>query len=212
VLSNIGATMAREVKVIITPPLEPGVFHDRDEQSHPLRKFEARLSAGIPTLPPGKTIRMLFDLFAHRPPEKGYADLYRVKASYTADATGKHYDEDVELDFGVYRALIRVTKNGSHEIHKQLEKIAGEMARWSSSGSGLLTTTHDEQRRRFAALMARNNAMQHTRFLCARTTASRRESSNSVRPRRSASSTTASQERPGEAFFSARPRDPSARR
>jgi hypothetical protein len=150
VISNTGDTMARNVRIAFDRPLESGLYEQRDP--NPLRKFEERLAEGIPSLPPGKRIRMLFDLSAHRPPEKDLADLYRVTASYAGDVTGKMYaNEETVLDFGVYRPLIWVNKHGLHDVHKQLEKIAKELTKWSATGRGVLVTTNDEQRQFFEA-------------------------------------------------------------
>jgi hypothetical protein len=154
--------MARDVEITFDRPLESGVFENRDPS--PLLKFADRLAEGIPTLPPGKRIRMLFDLSTHRPPDKGLADTYTVKTSYTADVTGKRYvDEETVLDFGVYRPLIWVNKKGLHDMHDQLEKIAKEVKKWSAPGGGVIVTTNEEQRRFFDAHDARVKA-RSTRF------------------------------------------------
>ena len=57
VIKNIGTTTARQVKVLFAPPLQSVLF-EKGKTKLPTSKI---LSEGIPTMPPGKEYRMLFE-------------------------------------------------------------------------------------------------------------------------------------------------------
>jgi hypothetical protein len=162
-VSNIGKTMARDVRITFDRHLESAVHAGRDPNR--LQQFEERLASGIATLPPGKSIRMLFDLSAQRTPEQNLTDRYTVTASYTADATNRRYEnQTMDLDFGIYQPLVWINKKGVHEIAKGVEDLVATVKRWGGS-SGLVVTTHDEERERFRAHEAWRRARQGRRLL-----------------------------------------------
>ena len=145
-VSNIGKTMARDVRITFDRHLESAVHAGRDPNR--LQQFEERLASGIATLPPGKSIRMLFDLSAQRTPEQNLVDRYTVTASYTADATNRRYEgQTMDLDFGIYRPLVWINKKGVHEIAGAVEDLVKQAKKWTGGG-GLLVTTHEEERER----------------------------------------------------------------
>ena len=76
---------------------------------------------GIPTLPPGKEITMVFD----REPERskaGLPDRYEATVTYRGDPFGRKYEEQIVLDLGIYRDHGPIHFAGLHEIHQLLDK------------------------------------------------------------------------------------------
>jgi hypothetical protein len=65
-VTNLGATLARDVRVSIDPPLGSAI-NTTDERMTQLKIF----TEGIPTLAPGKKIRTLFDSAIERKPDEG---------------------------------------------------------------------------------------------------------------------------------------------
>lgn len=131
VVTNIGSTMARDVKFEFDPPMETSKNY---MDIYDLKLFKE----GSSTLPPGKEYRTLLDFAPPRYKEK-LPDLYRVKVSYRGDANAETYDEEMDLDFGLYWNRRYITLHDIHDVHKQLETIANEMTRWRPGiGSGLL--------------------------------------------------------------------------
>lgn len=124
-VSNTGQTIARDVKVTFDHPLESGALKDKPDS---LRQFEARFAEGIHTLPPGKKIRTLVDLGPRRP-EGAYRDIYLVEITYASDATQRHYADAITLDYGIYRGLVRVNRNGLHEINDRLKELVDAVKR-----------------------------------------------------------------------------------
>ena len=141
VVKNIGTTMARDVRFEFDVTPQSTISHAS------LDRFKM-FSDGIATLPPGKEIRTLFDNAVKRF-KADLPDVYRVHVSYTDHERGRPFEEDIDLDFGLYWNRLSVTRNGLHEIHKELESISTEMSRWTAHpGGGLLRTTPADQRRR----------------------------------------------------------------
>lgn len=146
VVTNIGPTMARDVRFEFDPPIKST---DADLDPNKIKMFHD----GISSLAPGKEIRTLFDKGPDRHKSE-LPDTYEVTVSYT-DQTGKrHYEEKVDIDFGLYWDRLTVTRKDIHDVHRELEKIRREMGKWSARlGSGLLAvTTADVEKRNEAAL------------------------------------------------------------
>lgn len=102
------------------------------------------LTEGIPTLAPGKTIPILFDVFLERGDRP---DAYSVDVSYEGER-GRRYQERVPLDLGVYRNLEYVTTHTIHDVHARLKEIRDVIKKWSTTGGGLLVVTPHDVRRR----------------------------------------------------------------
>jgi hypothetical protein len=75
VIANVGKTMARDVRITFDPELTSAAFDEKDSVTSPreLKPFRE----GIPSLPPGKRVPILFDLFFQRDAAK-FPDVYRV--------------------------------------------------------------------------------------------------------------------------------------
>lgn len=149
VVTNIGPTLARDVRFEFTPPIK-----STDDHLDPnkLKMFRE----GISTLPPGKEIRTLFETGPARH-ESDLPDTYEVTVSYSDQTAKRNYEEKIDLDFGLYWDRPTVTRRDVHDLHKPLERIAKEVGRWRPSlGRGLLTVTPAEVDKRGADLLERH--------------------------------------------------------
>jgi hypothetical protein len=136
-ISNIGTTLARDVRFEIEPRLQSSM-------DIPLNDLKM-LGEGISSLAPGKSIRTVFDSLIQRKP-LGLPDLYAVTARYTDETGDRPFEEKLDLDLGVYWNLIRVERRGQHDIHERLKDIRNEMRKWTAGTRGLLRLSPDENR------------------------------------------------------------------
>jgi hypothetical protein len=146
-ITNIGATIAREVRFKFDPPLAS----TRDNQPPcPLRELNV-FKHGIPSLAPGKEIKLFFDQF----PARVGADLpmtYDVEVSYR-DHAGEDYSEPIVLDLAMYVGTGGITRYGVHDIYKEIKAIADNVKRWTHF-SGLKVLTRADLKEREAELDA----------------------------------------------------------
>jgi hypothetical protein len=89
---------------------------------------------------------VLFDQFVERE-AKGLPRTYRATVTYTDSRQNNRYREDIILDLNTYVGTNGINQAGVHEIHKQLEKIAKSVERWTDF-QGLKIVTSDDQERR----------------------------------------------------------------
>jgi hypothetical protein len=151
-VSNLGRTIARRVRIKFEPPLASS-FDNRaltEEQQKagvslpPLVPFEV-FTEEIPSMAPGKVIRTLFDsMFGER--REDLPESYRVMVRYE-DGRGSSHTEEMPLGFAAYKNLEYIQRHTIHDVHKQLEKIADAVRRWSASGSGILVVPKEEERK-----------------------------------------------------------------
>ena len=185
-VTNMGKTLARNVRLQFDPPLRSSLFQPRPDQvymRHPdvetISKPTTReafeqvwkdkgwvqalppvvddhlsgvrlLSEGMPTLAPGKTIPILFDSFISR--KEPYADAHTVRVTYEGER-GRHFEETIALDLGIYRNMSTVTERNLTDIYNQLKRLVDTMRRWSSGEGGLKVWTRDGERRADAERM-----------------------------------------------------------
>jgi hypothetical protein len=136
-VSNIGTTLARNVRFEIDPPFQTVI-------KNPLAEMKM-LRDGIPTLAPRKTIRTLFDSLANREPGQ-LPDTYAVVVRYS-DETGRRFEERLDLDLAVYWNLTTVERRDVHDIHQRLKEMLAEMKKWrAGTGRGLLHLSPEEVR------------------------------------------------------------------
>jgi hypothetical protein len=124
IVANVGATQARDVKVVFDPPLESATVGEFPEL---LPRFQEILASGRLSLPPGKTITTSLDLAPQRK-TAGLPDDYEVTVEYTADVTGRRYRQTTPLDLALYFSRGRFTR--PDETHRRLKEIVEELRAW----------------------------------------------------------------------------------
>jgi hypothetical protein len=135
--------VARDVRLSFNEPPEQAIGHN---DGYKLAN-SALLRDGIPSLPPGKTIRTFFDSFIERR-EKDLPMTYTVTVAYK-DFTGKPMSAGTYvLDLRVYRDLLYMDRKGVHEMAKTLEAIQKEIHKWTEGIKGLRVYTTDLHNRR----------------------------------------------------------------
>jgi len=148
-IANLGQTIARHVRIQTVPPLASSL--DRDDDLGYIANLRV-FTGEIPSLAPGRQIRLLFDSFFQR--EQGNFDgVYQVKITYEGERRRfwwmdrtRSYNEDSVLDLGVYKNIQYIDRRTIHDVHKQLERIADAVKRWSSIGSGIVVVHREEER------------------------------------------------------------------
>jgi hypothetical protein len=86
VITNTGSTVARNVTVEFEPELDSSF--DRRGRPGLIRDLKP-LREGIGTLPPGKRVKVLFDIFTSREEEEAFPDVYRTRVRFDAPALKK---------------------------------------------------------------------------------------------------------------------------
>jgi hypothetical protein len=120
---NDGASMAQNVKMEFTPPLQSTMYEIA----------ELPLWGNVAQLPPKRSISTLLDL-SHRIFRDPQADQreasgpvmplrYGVNVSYDSPITGKSYKEDHELDISGLEGLRAVRRQDIHEGVKVLDSL-----------------------------------------------------------------------------------------
>jgi len=151
-VENIGRTMARDVSIRFDKPLESTLSGPREIDESPL------LHKPIPTLPPGRKIRLLFDQYATRLEAK-LPLTYDVTLRYKGPFGNKEWEHPYRLDLGIYLGSQEPPK-GLPELVTEVENIRKELEKWRSGTRGLLI--HAIDRRRQQRLEWRRN---HVRIL-----------------------------------------------
>jgi hypothetical protein len=148
-IANIGNTMARRVKITTDPLLSSSL--DQSGGAEPIAKLRV-FTEEIPSLAPGKVIRLLFDSFVQR---GELEDVYRVTITYEGDRRrvwrrerARFYEDESVLDLGVYRNIEYIHRRTIHDLFDPLKRIADSLGRWGTGvGSGILVTSRKEQRK-----------------------------------------------------------------
>jgi hypothetical protein len=138
-VENIGRTMARDLTIHFDPPLDSTLAQPREiDESPPLH------GEPIPTLPPGKQIRVVFDQYG----ERLGSDLprsYQVEVRYRGPFGQKYPPDTYRLDLGVYLGS-QPPREGLPELVAEVKKTREELAKWRPGTSGLLVHTVDKRR------------------------------------------------------------------
>ena len=112
VITNLGKTMARNVRIDADPP-----FQSSQDESHPESLAQLKIFAdGIPALAPGKRIVLLFDLLDRRPKE--LPNSYWVTVRYEWDE-GDPITEKLRLDLDLYNNLAAIRRYGIHDCQRR---------------------------------------------------------------------------------------------
>jgi hypothetical protein len=137
-VENLGRTMARDVSIRFDKPLESTLSGPREIDESPLFREL------IPTLPPGKKIRVLFDQYAAR--VEGKLPLtYDVTLRYKGPTGKKEWEHPYRLDLGIYLSSALPPK-GLPELVAEVEKIRKELEKWKEGGRGLRMVAVDRHR------------------------------------------------------------------
>jgi hypothetical protein len=150
VIENVGRTMARNVVIKFDKPLTTTIERPRELDE------AALFREPIPSLPPGKKLRVPFDTLPARK-ENGLPLAYEVTLRYEGP-TGRKYGEGegYRLDMGVYDVVYTGPK-GLPKLVAEVEKIRTELEKWKGGGiRGLLVQTVDQRRQQRIEARRRN--------------------------------------------------------
>lgn len=139
---NIGATMARDVRFEFDKRLETTVEIGQDWSLPDLSLFKD----GIPSLAPGRVIKVLFDHFPNRF-EKKLPLSYTVAITYTDSQRRHEYTEQMVIDLNPYVGTNGINRDGLHEIHAQLKDLVKTLDRWTDSEGLRIVTSADQEER-----------------------------------------------------------------
>lgn len=142
IIRNTGTTVATNVKVVFDPPLVSTMTET--DGKYRLRDA-AIITKGVPTLPPSREYRMLFEQM----PNRYASDLPR---SYDAvvsfdDTRGRRHEMKYRLDLDIYFGFTHLEVYGEHDAAKALKEIEKTLGKWSHIGNGLTVWTRDEDAR-----------------------------------------------------------------
>lgn len=136
-ISNVGQTMARDVRFEFDPPLSSTV-----EPPVPFGELKV-FREGIPTLPPAKVIRTLFDSGIQRTKAE-LPDEYKVRITYADHTSRRNYADDFRLDLGIYWNLLHVDQKDLEDVHNRLKDIRDTLRKWTTSTGGILRLSPSE--------------------------------------------------------------------
>ena len=128
-VANVGTALARDVTFDIDPAFTTSVTTQVAELK--------MLTDGVSSLAPGKRIRTFFDAATQRRPQQ-FPDRYRVCIRYRDQDRERSFNDEVDLDLGIYRNLGYVDRKGLHDLHERVKDVVDVMRGWGSSGGGLL--------------------------------------------------------------------------
>lgn len=135
-VTNLGTSLARNVKIDIEPPLKSAV-------DIPVEKFKM-LSDGISTLAPGKELRTFFDL-GFRRHESDLPLVYAATITYSDETGRRRFEEKIDLDLEQYMHLHFASRDEIHDVHARLKEIRDIFRKWAwSGGNSLLTISRQE--------------------------------------------------------------------
>lgn len=140
VITNFGRTIARDVTFTFDPPLAS----TRDSGQGPAVADLPLFVTGIPSIPPGKEVRVIFDQI----PARLQADLpadYSVKIGYSGPL-GKRETESMVVGYGHLIDTLHLTRRDIGDVYKQLEQIAREVKRWRRQGLRIVTARDVKER------------------------------------------------------------------
>ncbi len=137
-ISNLGSTMARDVRFEIDPPLV--TTRGEDWNVMKLQIFKS----GIDSLAPGRVIETFFDSFIGRSESN---DRHKVTVRYNGEG-GRKYRETLDLDLGVFRDTKNLITHGLDDIYKEVKNIATSLDDFKASGGGLLVLSPQDLAKR----------------------------------------------------------------
>lgn len=139
VIRNTGQTLAKNVKIRFSPPLQTTLSED-DAQF--LLPESSLIKDGIATMPPGREYSVLFermpDLFTSKLPRK-----YVATVSY-CDSRERLYELEYVLDLGIYFGVMQVEVFTVHHAAKAARDIRDHVKMWTAHFNGLRVWVRDE--------------------------------------------------------------------
>lgn len=139
VVSNIGSTVAKNVRITTDPPLESS----DETHGYPLSQA-VLMREGIPFLPPGKKISAFFDSSIKRYQRKDLPNRYVATVQFEDYAGRPQEPLKFVLDYGVRYDLLYTTVYGTHHAAEALREISEAVRKWSHfGGRGLEVWSHD---------------------------------------------------------------------
>lgn len=132
--------MARNVVIKFDQPLTTTIPRSRELDEAPLFREP------IPSLPPGKRIRVPFDTLPARR-ENGLPLAYDITLRYEGPTGSKYGEgEGYRLDMGIYE-VVSTGPKGLPELVGEVEGLRKELHRWTDGLSGLRVHVVNEERR-----------------------------------------------------------------
>lgn len=142
VIENVGAAVATNVRFEIDPPLVSTAYDPETAIGE-----IGVLREGIPTLPPRRPIRILFE---HAPDRYQRRDelptRHTIKATYNSPIGGP-YEGTFVLDLELYWHIRRTEEKGLREVANYVERIAKQLEKWDDHGTLHMRTDEDVERR-----------------------------------------------------------------
>jgi hypothetical protein len=121
VISNLGSSLARDVRFEFTPPLESSLAAARGKT--PIGDVSL-FRDGIPSFAPGKRLVVLFDNGRTRT-DAALPDRFDVTLSYRGDPLRGRFIDNFTLDLGMYREWGAIRRKDVHDVAKEIEKLRG---------------------------------------------------------------------------------------
>ena len=123
VVENVGRTAATKVRLSVDPPLDSTLDTEQ-------RKYAAFVTKELPLLPPGQSIKGVFDSAVERFNNSGFPDRFRVSSHYEGPAVAQVFDEELILDLSHLRGLLRLRRKSLHDLVEAVEAFDQTLTRW----------------------------------------------------------------------------------
>lgn len=140
VIRNSGPTLARNVRFIFDMPLRSTL----DDRKTPLRDA-AILNKGIPTLPPGREYRMLFERMPDLYDDSELPRTYEVTV-YFDDMEDRAHKLTYRLDLDIFYDHEQLRIFGEHDAAEALMDVSKRLKDWTSRNNGVRVWSRDEER------------------------------------------------------------------
>jgi hypothetical protein len=138
VIENIGKTAAREVSISFDPPLSATLPAPGAWEASPA------FTSGIPLLPPGRRLRVLFDALDQRW-ESGLPMTYTVELTYMGPSgTRNTFNDAYVLDLNVYKGSAP-PEDGLPQIAQSLGEVQRVLKSWTHRPNGLRVYSSDAE-------------------------------------------------------------------
>lgn len=150
VVSNLGPSMARDVRITIDPPLTSSV------KQHELDKIKM-FQEPILSLAPSRRVRTILDSAHERDREKS-PDVYDVRVTYTDDTGRRNFTEHQVLDLGLYWDTSEIRRKSVHHVAEQLKTLVAEVSKWTANMPGGLLVVSPTEEQAAVASSSRSGA------------------------------------------------------